>query len=106
MSHSPVPTVAMGMTADHTASNVSTAGPETDIDQYLRNVLRPGAFLTPPQRQEHFHTSLWNGQIDSNLPQISPATCVPWPVVVDTMLPEEQNPQQLPGTLSPPPDWQ
>jgi hypothetical protein len=39
---------------------------EADLDQYLRSVLRPEAFLTPPQPQGLIG-DFWNSNIDPNL---------------------------------------
>ncbi|KAJ5194771.1 uncharacterized protein N7498_008209 [Penicillium cinerascens] len=79
---------------------------ETVLEQYLRNVLRPEAFLTPPQSQQQIDTSFWNSNNDSNLPSINtlafenPIPYPSWtsaPGTMSTTVPAHQ----LSGTLPP-----
>lgn len=64
---------------------------ETVLEQYLRSVLRPEAFLTPPQSRQQIDTSFWNSSIDPNLPSINtsafenPTPYSPWTSAPDTM---------------------
>lgn len=53
----------------------STPSPGFDsaVDQYLRSVLRPEAFLSSHQPQETINTSFWASHIDPNLPPMNPS---------------------------------
>ena len=48
-------------------------GFDSAMDQYLRSVLRPEAFITPPQPQENIESSFWGSNIDPNLSQVNPS---------------------------------
>lgn len=58
------------------AASQMPAGFENIIDQYLRSVLRPDAFLTssqsiPPQSPETISPSYWSPNIDPQLPSLN-----------------------------------
>ncbi|KAJ5587303.1 uncharacterized protein N7459_003068 [Penicillium hispanicum] len=85
------------------ASALLSNGLDTAIDQYLRSVLRPEAFITPPQPQENISSSFWGANIDPHLSQMNPSpfqhpTSYPWssssssmPPAVQTGPPMHQN---------------
>lgn len=64
---------------------------ETVLEQYLRSVLRPEAFLAPHQSQQQIDTSFWNSNIDPDLPSINtsafenPIPYPAWTSAPDTM---------------------
>lgn len=48
-------------------------GSDTALDQYLRSVLRPEAFLAPPQSQAQIDSSFWSN-LDPSLPMVNPSS--------------------------------
>lgn len=71
----PPTSTTMGLFGTQSATAGGPAGLDSVIDQYLRSVLRPEAFL-PVQSQEPLSSSFWTSNIDPNLPSIS--TSVRW----------------------------
>jgi len=50
-------------------------GLEAVIDQYMRSVLRPDAFL-PVHSQDQIGSPFWNSNIDPNLPTMTSSVCL------------------------------
>lgn len=77
---SPVPN-ASGLIATHAPNTqFSQAGLDSVIETYMRNMLRPEAFITPQQSlsppaqlQEPMNASFWDANIDPNLPPLNSA---------------------------------
>lgn len=106
MSHTPVPNVGLGISPPCSTSTVP-AGFDTAIDQYLRSVLRPEAFLSPFHAQEQVTPPFWNSSIDPNLSQVNasafegPTSYPAWTSTSETMPASVRAAQRLSGT--PPP---
>lgn len=52
------------------------------MENYMRSMLRPEAFITPPQSmspppqaEESMSASFWDANIDPNLPPLNPVVC-------------------------------
>ncbi|KAJ5159953.1 uncharacterized protein N7482_006957 [Penicillium canariense] len=107
MDHSPESSVssASGLLATH-SSHPSFVQPGIDsvIEQYMRSILRPEAFITPPQSlspplqaQEPMDSSFWDSNIDPNLPSLNPgvfnnpAPYSEWSTANDNLSPSVQT---------------
>ncbi|KAJ5746117.1 hypothetical protein N7520_011299 [Penicillium odoratum] len=62
------------------------------IDQYLRSVLRPEAFLPTIQSQGPTNSSFWNSNIDPSLPQMNSAPPITYPWASGEILPPHIQP--------------
>jgi hypothetical protein len=80
---SPVPS-ASGLIATHAPNTpFPQEGLDSVIEDYMRNMLRPEAFITPQQSlsppeqfQEPINASFWDANIDPNLPPLNPAVSI------------------------------
>lgn len=59
------------------SSTQMPSGLESVIENYMRSILRPEAFLTSLEPEEQAGTPFWNSNIDPSLPQIGPSVCTP-----------------------------
>jgi hypothetical protein len=77
---SPVPS-SSGLIANNAPNTpFPQAGFDSVIETYMRNMLRPEAFITPQQSlsppaqlQEPVNATFWDPNIDPNLPPLNPA---------------------------------
>ena len=70
------PSSSMGYFGPQSPPATVNPGLEAVIDQYMRSVLRPEAFL-PVQSQDQIGSPFWNSNIDPNLPTMSSSVCFP-----------------------------
>ncbi|KAJ5106976.1 Zinc finger C2H2 [Penicillium angulare] len=97
------PSSTMGLFASQSSTTGGPAGLDSVIDQYLRSVLRPEAFL-PTQSQEQLSSSFWGSNIDPNLPSMNsstfqPPTSYPWTSGAESMPSHVQTAHQMPQNL-------
>lgn len=87
INHSPVSSVssATGLRETHSPHMPFVpSGLDSVIEQYMRSILRPEAFITPPQSmspplqaQDSMGSSFWDSHIDPNLPSLNPGVSDP-----------------------------
>ena len=63
---------------DESSASQLPSGLENAIDNYMRSVLRPEAFLTPGQPESHTSSPFWNSNIDPSLPPIGSSVSTDW----------------------------
>lgn len=103
MSHTPVTNMGLGISPPCSTSTVP-AGFHTAIDQHLRSVLRPEAFLSPFPAQEQVTPAFWNSSVGANLSQVNasafdgPTSYPAWTSAPETMPNSVRAAQQLSGT--------